>query len=220
MTDEFEPGSGPSFSSLIFISWPQSNLAYFDLFSISVWEHVETAKCESAAKTKAPAKHVFRGLWSSCEIHHRSVLSVLCIFSKNHDMADMSGMTGCRSQFHAWSVSTSPATIPPARDVTRQCLPILEAWKAKPRSNPNGNRQVVQQCQRQFQTLVDRQSQPRPPFACFACFASFASFSSFSSFSFFSFFAIFLFLFFLLFFFASFRPICHFASESMASTQG
>ena len=25
-----------------------------------------------------------------------------------------------------------------------QCLPILEAWKAKPRSNPNGNRQVVQ----------------------------------------------------------------------------
>ena len=72
-------------------------------------------------------------------------------------------------------------------------------------------------CQRQFQTL-DRESQPRPPFACFACFAflssvSFLSFASLSSFSFFaaSFAAIFFFLFFASFFFrffSSYLPFC------------
>ena len=44
---------------------------------------------------------------------------------------------------------------------TCQCVAILEAGKAKPKSKPSGKRPVVQQCQRQFQTLIDRESQQK-----------------------------------------------------------
>ena len=127
-----------------------------------------------AAPDKGPAKHVFRGLWwSCCEIHYWT--SVLCIISycfclcqtcsKNHAAKKHDRLPVPIPRLECFHSPCSISTCQRCHCMlsTCQCVAILEAGKAKPKSKPSGKRPVVQQCQRQFQTLLDRESQPRPP---------------------------------------------------------
>ena len=178
------------------------------------WKHVRN--CESAVSNQGPSEtcvpSTLKLLWDS------SLLSIFSVetCTKNH-----------RHERH----DRLPVPIPRVECVhspcnnstcqrclmlcTRQCLqylqclPILAAWKAKPRSNPNGNRQVVQQCQNVPKAIPN--TRPRKPaMAPFRLLCLFRL--SFLLFFFCCFFCgdlLFSFFFFFFFrFFSSYLPIC------------
>ena len=222
-------------------------LAYFHLFSISkksteVPRVLETALvCQFTMRWKpqprAPAKHVFCGLWRSCcQIHHRTSVLMRSLYSfrlwnlhqkswhGRHDRHDWHDWHDgcCRSQFHVWSVPTPPAGIPPARDSPEMLctqyndcimfgyLGSRERFQSfKPRSNPNGK---LASSATVPKAIPNTRRPIEPAKAPFACFSSFASFSSFSFFAFFAaFFSLFFFLFsasFFLRFSSSYLPFC------------